>query len=417
MRENLLTGRKTMKNNFVKVALLSSVTTGALVYVLLEWRPFRSETLPTPEVTWAAGAKPAPTEPLPAALQADRGFGSDEQNNIEIYRKYSAGVVNITSTSIELDFFRLEAVPVEAGSGSGVVIDDKGHVITNFHVIEPSLRGGEMIVTLADKSQLTAKLVGMDPSSDLAVIRIELPRARPPAIPLGTSKDLVVGQKVLAIGNPFGYQRTLTTGIISATGRSIQALDGRIIENVIQTDAAINSGNSGGPLLNSKGEIIGINSAIFSPAQSGNIGIGFAIPADTVRRVVEDLIAVGYVRRPYHGVTRWAPLDRYPPTVLDQLGIPVQTGIMLLQIAPGSPAARAGIRVASRQVVYGRRRYPVDGDILIAFDGHEIASEQDLWTAMDRHKAGDKVTFTIQRGSQKLEIPVVLQEAPPPQNR
>jgi putative serine protease PepD len=402
-----------MKNLF-KVALLSSLTTAAMVYVLLEWRPLQSEPRPAPAVSWAAGG-PEATTSAPAATPEP--FADDEQNNIDIYRKYSAGVVNITSTALVRDLFTRAAVPVEAGSGSGVVIDDQGHIVTNFHVIEPSLRGGELVVTLADKTQLTAKLVGMDASSDLAVIKVDLPKNRPPAIPLGTSKDLQVGQKVLAIGNPFGYERTLTTGIISATGRSIEARNGRIIENVIQTDAAINSGNSGGPLLNSSGEIIGINSAIFSPAQSGNIGIGFAVPADTVRRVVGDLIAVGYVRRPYHGITSAVPLSRYPQALLDQLGVSATSGFMLLELAPGSPAERAGLRVASSAVRFFGSRYPVNGDILLAVDGQEIATEQDLWAAIDRRKAGEKVSFRVLRGGQNVEVPVVLQEAPAPARR
>ena len=403
-----------MRNNVLKIAFLSSLTTAALVYVLVEWRPLRSETLPTPEVSWAAGGEPVSPGLIAALPQPDGRFEADEQNNIDIYKKYSAGVVNITSTTIRVDIFRQLAVPVEAGSGSGAILDDKGHIVTNFHVIEPSVQRGELIVTLADKSQLKATIVGFDASSDLAVIKIDLPADKPPVIPLGTSKDLVVGQKVLAIGNPFGYERTLTTGIISATGRSIQAENGRVIRDIIQTDAAINSGNSGGPLLNSRGEMIGINSAILSPAQSGNIGIGFAIPADTVRRVVGDLISVGYVRRPDHGITYAVSMELYPEPLLTQLGIPTQEGFMIYDVAPNGPAARAGIRPATRQIIYRQRRYRVDGDILLAFDGQAIASEQELWSAMDRHKAGDKVAFTIQRGKQKLDIPVVLQEAPPP---
>ena len=233
--------------NLVKVAFLSSIITAAMVYVLLEWKPLRSELSRPPDVSWAssppggAGASPTPA-----------GLNDDEKNNIDIYQKYSQGVVNITSTSVAYDVF-LRAYP-QSGMGSGAIIDTQGHIVTNYHVI----RDAELLeVTLPNKTKHKAKVVGSDPNNDLAVIQIDIPKTGLTPIPLGTSKGLQVGQKVLAIGNPFGLDRTMTTGIISGLGRSIQAENGRIIDDIIQTDASINHGNSGGPLLNNQGQIIG----------------------------------------------------------------------------------------------------------------------------------------------------------------
>jgi putative serine protease PepD len=395
-------------NTLTKVAVLTSVTTAALVYVLLEWRPLRTEGARSPEVTWAepgiVAAEPAAPKP-PAA-----DFSEDEQNNIDIYRRYSAGVVNITSKALAYNA-RFQVVPVEAGTGSGVILDDKGNIATNHHVIEPSLgqNGGGLEVTLADNTKYDAKVVGTDISNDLAVIRIDAPKDKLSWIPIGKSSDLVVGQKVLAIGNPFGLERTMTTGIISALGRSIQAENRRIIENIIQTDAAINPGNSGGPLLNSQGEIIGINAQIASPTDA-SAGIGFAIPADTVKRVVNDLITYGFVRRPYAGIRHIEPLTRYPVGLLQRLGIPTNRGFMVIEVDRTSPAARAGIRGVSRQVQYRLGIYPVGGDILLEFQGKEISSAVDIANEIDHLKPGVRVTFTILRDGQKMDVPVVLGE-------
>src|SRR5437899_7855658 len=285
--------------NLIKVAFLSSVITAAMVYVMLEWKPLRSEFSRPPDVSWASSPVSVPSAVPPG------GLSEEERNNIDIYQRYSAGVVNITTTTIGYDFF-LRPVPTESGTGSGAVIDDQGHIVTNFHVV----RDAETLeVTLPDKSKHEARVVGADPNNDIAVIQINVPRGRLTSVPLGTSKGLQVGQKVLAIGNPYGLERTLTTGVISPLGRSIQAENGRVIEDIIQTDAAINPGNSGGPLLNSQGEIIGINTAIFSPQNGGNIGIGFAIPVDTVKRITKDLITLGYVPHAYLGVAQWLTLQ------------------------------------------------------------------------------------------------------------
>jgi S1-C subfamily serine protease len=391
--------------NLVKVAFLTSITTAAIVYVLLEWRPLRAAGGRAPEVAWAEpGMAPPPASPT-AAIAAD----TDEENNIEIYKKYGAAVVNVASTTMARDFY-LRPFPIEAGNGSGAIINASGTIVTNYHVVQPSLRGGELEVTLADKSKYKATIVGTDPDNDLAVIKIDAARNKLSFIPLGTSGTLLVGQKVLAIGNPYGLERTLTTGVISALGRSIQAENGRIIENIIQTDAAINPGNSGGPLLNRAGEIIGINTAIVSPGNTGNVGIGFAIPANTVRRVVDDITTYGYVRRPYVGVTRVFPMEGYHPVLSQRLGIPSTKGLMVVGITPNSPAARAGIRGAQQYVRAGFQEYPVGGDILVEFEGKEITSVEELALEIDHQKAGNRVTFTILRDGRTIKVPLTLEE-------
>ncbi|OLE89373.1 MAG: hypothetical protein AUG08_04355 [Acidobacteria bacterium 13_1_20CM_2_55_15] len=335
------------------------------------------------------------------------GLSEEERNNIEIYQRYSPGVVNITTTTIGYDFF-LRPVPMESGTGSGAVIDDQGHIVTNFHVV----RGAETLeVTLPDKSKHEARVVGADPNNDIAVIQINVPRGRLTSVPLGTSKGLQVGQKVLAIGNPYGLERTLTTGVISSLGRSIQAENGRIIEDIIQTDAAINPGNSGGPLLNSQGQMIGINTAIYSPSNSGSVGIGFAIPADTVRRITGDLLTTGYVRHAWLGIGSTVNLADFPG-LANALRLNTERGLMIVDTYQNSPASRAGLRGATDEVRIGRRRWPVGGDVLLEFQGKAINSLQELASEVDRYKAGDRVTVTVLRGNRKIDVPVTLEEAP-----
>jgi S1-C subfamily serine protease len=389
-----------MKNLF-KVAFLSSVITAALVYVILEWRPLRSELSRPPDVSWASSPVSATTPAAPG------GLSEEERNNIDIYQRYSTGVVNITNTTIGYDFF-LRPVPMESGTGSGAVIDDQGHIVTNFHVV----RGAETLeVTLADKSKHEAKVVGADANNDLAVIQINVPRGRVTPIPLGTSKGLQVGQKVLAIGNPYGLERTLTTGIISSLGRSIQAENQRIIEDIIQTDAAINPGNSGGPLLNSQGQIIGINTAILSPSNSGSIGIGFAIPADTVRRITADLLTTGYVRHPWLGIASTINLSDFPG-LANALRLNTDRGLMIVDTYQNSPASRAGLRGATDEVRIGRRRLPVGGDVILEFQGKPVNSVQELTSETDKYKAGEKITLSVLRGNRRIDVPITLEEAP-----
>ncbi len=389
--------------NIIKVAFLTSVITAAMVYVILEWRPLGSEGPEAPDVSWANSTSPT-SAVTPAVPAVD--LSSDEENNIEVYQKYGRGVVNITTTTVGYDFF-YRPVPVESGTGSGAVIDDQGHIVTNFHVIRDAQR---LEVTLPDKSRHSAVIIGADPNNDLAVIQTDAPRDKLTPIPLGTSRDLLVGQKVLAIGNPYGLERTLTTGIISSLGRSIQAENGRVIEDIIQTDAAINPGNSGGPLLNSKGEIIGINTAIFSPSNTGNIGIGFAIPADTVRRITKDLITLGYVPHAYLGIAQSLSLVDVP-WLARALELEPK-GLLVVAVQPNSAAAAGGIRGASRRVRVGNSVIPVGGDVILALQGKEVISAQEMAAEIDRHKPGDRVTITILRDERRIDLSIVLQEAP-----
>jgi S1-C subfamily serine protease len=395
--------------SLIKVAILSSVTTAALIYVLLEWRPF-GDIRSSPIVTWASPSSSSSSSssagsPFPEPKGGRVPISEDELNNIEVYQKTNTGVVNITSASVAYDIF-YRPIP-QSGVGSGVIIDNLGHIVTNHHVVQDA---DELEVTLADKSTYSAKVIGDDPNNDLAVVQITAPKDKLSPIPLGTSsKDLQVGQKVLAIGNPYRLDRTLTTGIISSLGRSITTDKGTKIEGVIQTDAAINPGNSGGPLLNSNGEVIGINSAIVGTANGGNVGIGFAIPVETVHRIAEDLIKYGYVRRPYLGVEAIQLSDI--PGDAARLGIEPK-GLLVYSVAPGSPAALAGLRPAQVGIYRGGRQALAGGDIILSFDNKEVNYSADLGIAIDKHKAGDRVSITVLRNNQKVQVAVTLQEAP-----
>jgi S1-C subfamily serine protease len=393
--------------SLIKVAILTSVTTAAVIYVLLAWRPF-GDIRNSPLVSWASSSSARSSSssstagPLPEPKGGRVPISEDELNNIEVYEKTNTGVVNITSASVAYDIF-YRPIP-QSGVGSGVIIDNLGHIVTNHHVIQDA---DQLEVTLADKSTYSAKIIGDDPNNDLAVVQINAPKDKLSPIPLASStKDLQIGQKVLAIGNPYRLDRTLTTGIISSLGRFIPTDNGRRIEGVIQTDAAINPGNSGGPLLNTNGEVIGINSAIVGSANGGNVGIGFAIPVDTVHRIADDLIKYGYVRRPYLGIEP-IQLSDYPSDAA-KLGVEAK-GLLVIDVTSGSPAAVAGIRPT--QFSRGRR-VTVAGDIITAFDNKEVNSTADLAAAIDRHKAGDRVSITVLRANQKIQVPVTLQEAP-----
>jgi len=388
--------------NLIKVAILSSLTTVAVIYVLLAWKPL-GEIRHSPIISWASSPSSSSAEPAFEKSPAKVPISEDEQNNIEVYQKTSPGVVNITSKSIAYTFFN-QAVP-QSGTGSGVIIDNAGHIVTNHHVIEDA---DSLEVTLADKSVHSARVVGDDPNNDLAVIQIDVPKEKLTPIPLGSSKGLQVGQKVLAIGNPYRMDHTLTTGIVSALGRSFETQNKRIVEGVIQTDAAINPGNSGGPLLNSAGEVVGINSAILSNG-GGSVGIGFAIPVETVKRITTDLISLGYVRRPYMGIGNVGSIEENPGfAALNQIEA---KGLLVLEVIPGTPASMAGITAARPGIKNGYRTY-VGGDIILAMDGVEVNSVGELGAVIDRHKAGEQVKVTILRGDKKIQVPLTLQEAP-----
>jgi S1-C subfamily serine protease len=326
----------------------------------------------------------------------------DERNNIAVYEKVADGVVNVTSTAVQMDFF-FNAFPTQ-GSGSGSVIDTRGHILTNHHVVADAQK---LEVTLADESKWPAKLVGSDPESDLAVIRIDAPREKLKVIPMGDSKSLRIGQKVLAIGNPFGFERTLTTGVISSLGRTIRSDSGALMEDIIQTDAAINPGNSGGPLLNSEGEIIGINTAILSPS-GGSVGIGFAIPVNVAKKIVPDLIARGYIVYPWIGAT----IQSLIPEVADYLKLKVERGAMIAEVVKGGPADKAGLRGGNRRIEVGNTIVVVGGDVIVRADQHEIKTNDELIRYIREKKPGDTISLQVFRRNKPQEVRVKLGERP-----
>lgn len=326
----------------------------------------------------------------------------DEKNNISIYREVGEGVVNITSVVVERDFF-FNPIPRE-GAGSGSIIDNDGHILTNHHVIRDSAK---LEVTLSDGSKWPARFVGADPDNDLAVIKVDAPKEKLTVIPMGDSSELQIGQKVLAIGNPFGLGQTLTTGIISSLGRSIRSGAGTLIEDVIQTDAAINPGNSGGPLLDSKGRIIGINSAIISPT-GASVGIGFAIPINTAKRILPELISKGHVSYP------WIGASIYPliPEFAKALGLKVERGAMIAEVVPGGPADKAGLRGGDRQVQVGNSVILVGGDVITEMVGKKVMSSDELIRMIRKHRPGDRVELRLLRKGKFLRIKVTLGEKP-----
>ena len=338
----------------------------------------------------------------PHDIQAAVAFTPDEEINIRVYRAASPAVVNITTIAVAYDFF-LNPMPKE-GTGSGAIIDRSGHILTNFHVIDGARR---LEVTLADGSKWPARPVGADPSNDLAVIKIDAPVEKLTVIPLGDSSKLLVGQKVLVIGNPFGLDRTLTVGIVSSVGRSIRADNGRLIRGIIQTDAAINPGNSGGPVLNSSAEVIGVSTAIFSPS-GGSVGVGFAVPINTAKRLIPELISRGYIARPYLGIAG----HEIVPALVQALRLPVTEGIMVVEVTPGSPAQRAGIRGGDRAVQVGNMIVRVGGDIIIEVDQVKVRTFEELSDFIDAKQPGDTVALTFNRQGKLNVVEVRLRERP-----
>ncbi len=327
----------------------------------------------------------------------------EEQIVISVVKRASPGVVHITSTAIAYDFF-FNPVP-QRGTGSGFVLDDRGYILTNNHVVEEA---NSLEVTLTDKSKASAKLVGRDPSNDLAVIKINVPKEKLFPLKLGNSDTLQVGQTAIAIGNPFGLDRTVTRGVVSSVGRMLRSESGRQIRGVIQTDAPINPGNSGGPLLNSRGEVIGINSAIYTPS-GGSVGIGFAIPVNTAKRLLPQLIAKGRVSHPWLGISG---LD-ITPDVAKALKLPTQQGILIVQISPKGPAARAGIRGSTKRTRVGNVLVSVGGDIIVAVDGHKVSSIDEMTAYLDgERKVGDEVKMDLLRDGLSLTLAVRLGELP-----
>jgi len=336
------------------------------------------------------------SEDMPAGV-TDPSTATDEQNNIEVYRAIAPGVAFIKSTSYTQDWFG--QIEEGQGSGSGSVIDDQGHILTNYHVIEGASR---LTVNFGGDKSYPAKMVGGDPDTDLAVIQVSAPRETLRVVPLGDSDKLIVGQKVLAIGNPFGLDRTLTTGVISGLQRPIRARNNRPIEGAIQTDASINPGNSGGPLLDSHGRMIGINSQILSPSGASS-GVGFAIPVNIAKRVVPQLISNGTVRRARLGIS-----TREVKDLIGQAQMPVSEGVMIMQVAQGGAAANAGLRGLS-QTTDGDI---ILGDIITAVNGQRIGGSDDLYKALDKYQIGEQVNVEIVRNGRRTTVPVKLVEVP-----
>jgi putative serine protease PepD len=335
----------------------------------------------------------------------DPSVATDEKNNQEVYSAVSPGVVHITSTVLVEDWFN---VYPKQGTGSGSILDKEGRILTNYHVIQDAEK---LDVKLSNNKSYEARVLGADPDNDLAVIQISAPTNELSVVPLGASKNLFVGQKVLAIGNPFGLDRTLTTGIISGLSRPIRSeMTQRLIDGAIQTDAAINPGNSGGPLLNSRGQMIGINTMIYSPS-GGSVGIGFAVPVETAVRVINDIKQFGRVRKPRPGVN-FIPLANLGERFIRAVDIPVNEGLMVVEVQSGSAAERAGLKGATQAVRYGRYQIPIGGDIIVALDGQKITSRDDYDRVLNNKNVGDRVQVDVMRDGRRLSLYMTLDEGP-----
>jgi len=358
-------------------------------------------------VSYSFGARWGQRQPVRVEAQTQQskpvsteGLTEEEVRTVRIYSQAAPAVANIITRAVEYDFFQ-DAIPV-SGAGSGFIIDPRGYVLTNNHVVQ----GAESIeVTLGDRTRYPAKLVGTDPRSDIALVKIE-PKEKPlVSLPLGDSDNLQVGQKVYAIGNPFGFSSTLTTGVVSALGRTVQTGEAAAIDQAIQTDAPINRGNSGGPLLDSRGQVIGINTAIYTPTGT-TAGIGFAIPINTAKDIAQDLIREGRVRRAYLGLSSIA----IGPYLAEALGLPVNEGLLIQRIVPGSPAARGGLRGGDRMVVAGMQRLIIGGDIIVALDGQEVTTGLAYNLIMNRKRPGDPLRITIIRADRRMDVSITLDQ-------
>ncbi len=356
----------------------------------------RADHQPQPETANEAAGPQAEPEPLPAtrAPAVSSGLNPQERATIRLFEASSPSVCYITTTNVRRDYFSRNITEIPRGSGSGFVWDYDGHIITNYHVIQGADRA---TVTLGDRSTWEAVAVGVAPEKDLAVLRIEAPRDLLRPMPVGTSDDLQVGQSVYAIGNPFGLDQTLTTGIVSALGREIKSVAGIPIRDVIQTDAAINPGNSGGPLLDSSGRLIGVNTAIYSPS-GASAGIGFSIPVDVVSWVVPELIEFGELKRPTIGV------ELARPQITERLGL---DGALVIDVIEGSAAAKIGIRPTMRD----RYGSIVLGDIITGINGEPVKSNNDLILILEKYEPGDRVEVEILRDEQRFRKELRLDPA------
>jgi S1-C subfamily serine protease len=339
--------------------------------------------------------------PRTIEIQSNTSYTENERENISVYERLNSAVVNITTETMALNWF-LEPVPQEGGSGSGSIIDTRGYVLTNNHVIR---NANKVYINLADGSQYEGTVAGVDPDNDLAVVKFDPPAGTVlSTVPYGDSNGLKVGQKVLAIGNPFALGSTLTVGVVSALGRPIQIpRTPYIVKDMIQTDASINPGNSGGPLLDSRGRMIGINTIIYS-LSGGSVGVGFAIPVNTAKRVVNELIQYGKVRRGWLDAT----MVQLFPALVRYAKFPVGSGLLVSRTRRGGLADKAGLRQGSDPVQYGRSTIYIGGDIITSVDGMKIASLSDLYSALEHSKPGDKVKVGILRGGANLTLEIPL---------
>ena len=362
-----------------------------LILLVVLWS-FLSTKTATGKGFLSAPSISVPSSPSLLRLIADQPLSAEELNTIAVFEKAAQSVVYITNTAVRRDLWSLNTFEVPQGSGSGFIWNRKGHIVTNFHVIY----GADSIqVVLDDQSTHDARVVGVDPDHDLAVLQITGATDTLRPLDVGSSQDLRVGQRVLAIGNPFGLDHTLTTGVVSALGRSIRSVNDRTIEGVIQTDAAINPGNSGGPLLNSAGQLIGVNTQIISPS-GAFAGIGFAVPVDIIKRVVPQLIQYGKVIRPGLGISL------IPDSIANRWGV---KGVVIAKVQPGSMAAQAGLQ-GREEAQEGRIRL---GDVIISIDGEAVRTYDDLARILDRHNVGDRISVKVRRSGKERTLSVKLQ--------
>lgn len=374
---------------------------------------------PTVTSAQSGGTAPAASPVAAASAQPVATSAQSFEEVIRVYRDASPTVVNVVSTVVARDFFN-QPLPQPKGSGSGFIIDDQGHIVTNNHVVEDADR---LEVTFLDGVTVPARLIGRDPRSDLAVVKVDVPREKLRVAKLGNSAQVQIGELAIAIGNPFGLEGTVTAGVVSGRrpvvdepsnpGQPGQSLNSGVLINAIQTDASINPGNSGGPLFNARGEVIGINTLILSPGgqfgQGGNIGIGFAIPIDYAKRIIPDLIAKGRYAHPFMGIAT----QEITETIATQANLPVKEGLLVAQVDQGSPAARAGLKAGTRPEDARSRQVSLGGDIITAVDGQPVRRPEQLLVYLETEKRpGDIVRLTVIRDGQTLTIPVELGERP-----
>ena len=389
--------------------LFFSIASGLIVLLLaVGFGLFKSNSSKTDNTVYASGEiaskesefKLYQSDSLILNAQEFVQYSEGERENIAIYDRFNSAVVNITTEIMAIDWF-LQPIPQEGSSGSGSIIDTRGYILTNNHVIN---RAHKIYINLADGSQYEGTVVGTDPESDLAVIKFDPPKeVTLVAIPYGDSSNLMVGQKVLAIGNPFALERTLTVGIVSGLGRPVQISRNRVIRDMIQTDASINPGNSGGPLLDTQGRMIGINTMIYSPS-GGSVGIGFAVPVNTAKRVVSELIQHGKVRRGWIDAT----VVQLFPSLVNYAKLPVNTGLLVSRTTKGGLAERAGLRQGTDPVQYGRSVIYLGGDIITSVNRVKTNTLADLYSALEASRPGDVVNVEILRGGNTVNLQLTL---------